>query len=163
MRLAKVWTAIDKLSVIWKSDMANKIKRNFFQAAVVSILLYGCTTSTLTKRMEKECCEQYWTSPGGSTPQSSSCTATHHPKTIKTRRISHVGHCWRSRDELISDLLQWIPSQAKARRLARTYIQHLCFDTGCSPEDLPEAMDDRVRWWERFMDIHADGATWWRW
>ena len=52
-RLAKEWTAIDRLSVIWKSDMTDKIKRSFFQAAVESILLYGCTTWTLTKRMEK--------------------------------------------------------------------------------------------------------------
>ena len=26
----------------------------------------------------QECCEQYWTSPGGSTTQNSSCTATYH-------------------------------------------------------------------------------------
>ena len=32
---------------------------------------------------------------------------------------------------------------AKAGRPARTYIQQLYADTGCSPEDLPEAMDDR--------------------
>ena len=74
-RLAKAWTAIDRLSVIWKSDLTDKMKRSFFfQSAVVSILLYGCTTWTL-----QECCEQYWTSPGGSTPQNSSCTATDHP------------------------------------------------------------------------------------
>ena len=84
--LAKAWTAIIRLSVIWKSDLTNKIKRSFFQAVVVSILLYGCTTWTLTKWMAKtlmattqECCEQYWTSPGGNTPQSSCCTATYHP------------------------------------------------------------------------------------
>ena len=53
-RLAKAWTAIDRLSVIWKSDLTDKIKRSFFQAAVVSILLYGCTTWTLAKRMEKK-------------------------------------------------------------------------------------------------------------
>ena len=53
-RLTKVWTAIDKLSVIWKSDLTDKMKRSFFQAAVVSILLYGCTTWTLTKRLEKK-------------------------------------------------------------------------------------------------------------
>ena len=47
-------TDIDTLSVIWKSDLTDKIKRSFFQAAVVSILLYGCTTWTPTKRMEKE-------------------------------------------------------------------------------------------------------------
>ena len=53
-RLAKAWTAIIRLSVIWKSGLANKIKHSFFQAAVVSILLYGCTTWTLTKHMEKK-------------------------------------------------------------------------------------------------------------
>ena len=54
MRLAKAWTAIDSLSVIWKSDLTDKTKRSFFHAAVVSRLLYGCTTWTLTKRMEKK-------------------------------------------------------------------------------------------------------------
>ena len=53
-RLSKAWTVIDKLSVIWKSDLTDKMKRSFFQAAVVSILLYGCTTWTLTKRLEKK-------------------------------------------------------------------------------------------------------------
>ena len=50
---AKSWTAIDRLSVIWKPDLTNKIKHSFFQAAVVSRLLYGCTTWTLTKHMKK--------------------------------------------------------------------------------------------------------------
>ena len=54
MQLMKAWTAIDKLSIIWKSDMCDKMKQSFFQAAVVSILLYGCTTWTLTKQMEKK-------------------------------------------------------------------------------------------------------------
>ena len=53
-RLAKAWTAINRVSVIWKSDLTDKIKHSFFQAAVVSILLYGCTTWTLTKHMEKK-------------------------------------------------------------------------------------------------------------
>ena len=52
--LAKVWTAIDRLSIIWKSDLTDKIKPSFYQTAVVSILLYGCTTWTLSKRMEKK-------------------------------------------------------------------------------------------------------------
>ena len=37
----------------------------------------------------------------------------------------------------------------KAGRPARTYIQQLCEDTGCSPEDLPEAMNDREKWRKR--------------
>ena len=53
-RLRKAWTTIDRLSIIWKSDLTDKMKRTFFQAAVVSILLYRCTTWTLTKRLEKK-------------------------------------------------------------------------------------------------------------
>ena len=69
-------------------------------------------------------------------------------KTIQVRRTRHAGHCWRSRDELISDVLLWTPThgRAKAGRPAQTYIQQLCEDTGCSPEDLPEAMNDREKW-----------------
>ena len=52
--LTKAWTAINRLSIIWKSDLTDKMKRSFFQAAVTSILLYGCTTWTLTKRLEKK-------------------------------------------------------------------------------------------------------------
>ena len=59
------------------------MKRSFFQAAIVSILLYGCTTWTLTKRMEKKLEDDYtrmlrairnkpWR-------QSSSYKATYHP------------------------------------------------------------------------------------
>ena len=53
-RLTKAWTAINRLSIIWKSDLTDEMKRSFSQAAVVSILLYGCTTWTLTKRLEKK-------------------------------------------------------------------------------------------------------------
>ena len=86
-------------------------------------------------------------------------------KTIQVRRTRHAGHCWRSRDELISDVLLWTPThgRAKAGQPARTYIQQLCEDTGYGPEDLPEAMNDREKWRERVMDIRACGTTWWWW
>ena len=60
-----------------------------------------------------------------------------------------------------SDVLLWTPShgRAKAGQPARTYIQQLCEDTGCCPEVLPEAMNDREEWRERVRDIHADGTT----
>ena len=91
-RLTKAWTAIDKLSIIWKSNPTDKMKRSFFQAAVVSILLYGCTTWTQTKWLEKklddnyECWEQYWISPGGNTPQSTNNTAT----CLSSRKLSKL-------------------------------------------------------------------------
>ena len=74
-------------------------------------------------------------------------------KTIQVRRTRHAGHCWRSKDELISDVLLWTTTygRSKAGRPSRAYIQQLCEDTGCSPEDLPEAMNDREMWRERVM------------
>ena len=86
-------------------------------------------------------------------------------KTIQVRRTRHAGHCWRSWNELISDILLWTPTygRAKARRPAQTYIQQLCEDTGYSPEDLPEAMNDWEKWQERVRDIRAGGTTWWWW
>ena len=86
-------------------------------------------------------------------------------KTIQVRRTRHAGHCWRSRDELIRDVLLWIPThgRAKAGRPARTYIQQLCEDTGCCPEDLHRAMNDREEWRERVRDIRAASTIWWWW
>ena len=66
-------------------------------------------------------------------------------KAIKVRHTRHAGHCWKSRDELISDVLLRTLShgRAKAGRPARTYTRQLCANKGCKPEVLPEAMDDR--------------------
>ena len=36
-------------------------------------------------------------------------------KTIQVRRTGHAGQCWRSRDELMSDVLQWTPSHGWAK------------------------------------------------
>ena len=82
-------------------------------------------------------------------------------KTIQVRRTRHVRHSWRSRDEIISDVLLWTLTydRAKAGLPARTYIQQLCEDTGYSPEDLPEAMNDREKRQERVRDISAGGTT----
>ena len=82
-------------------------------------------------------------------------------KTIKVSQTRHAGHCRRSRDELIIDVLRWTSSHGRARagRPARTYIQQLCEDTRCSPGDLPEALNDREGWRERVRDIRTDGMT----
>ena len=53
-QIAKALTTIDRLSVIWKLNQSDKLKRSFFQAVIVSILLHGFTTWALTKRMEKK-------------------------------------------------------------------------------------------------------------
>ena len=165
MRLTKAWTAIDKLLVISKSDLTDKIKRVFFQAAVVSILLYGCTTWVITKRLEKKLDGNYIRMLWAILNKSWRQHPTKHQLYGQLTSKRHAGHCWRSRDEVIRDILLCNPSYglAKAGRPARTHIQHLCEYTGCSPKDLPEAMDDREEWRERVRDICASGTTWWWW
>ena len=147
------------------------MKRSFFQTAVWPILLYVCTTWTLTKRLEKKLVCNYTRMLRAILNKSWWQHPTRHQlyghllpimKTIQFRRTRHAGHYWRSRDELISDVLLCTPTygRAKAGRPARTYKQQLCEDTGCSPEDLPEAMNDREKWRERVRDIRASGTTW---
>ena len=141
---------------------------------VTSILLYGCTTWTLTKRLEKKLDGNYTRMLRAILNKSWQQHPARHQlyghlppitKTIQVRRTRHAGHCWRSRDELIRDVLLWIPThgRAKAGRPARTYIQQLCEDTGCCPEDLPRAMNDREEWRERVRDIRAASTIWWWW
>ena len=89
-RLKKAWTAIDKLSIIWKLDLTDKMKHSFFKATVVTILLYRCTTWTLTKRLEKKLDGNYTrmlrASPGGKTPQGTKYTAT----CLPSRKLSKL-------------------------------------------------------------------------
>ena len=146
------------------------MKQSFFQTAVVSILLYRCTTWTLTKRLKKKLDGNYTRMLRAILNKSWRQHPTRHQlyghllpitKTIQVRRARHAGHCRSSKDELISDVLLWTPAygQAKAGRPARTYIHQLYEDTGCSPE----AMDDREKWRVRVKNIRASGTTWWWW
>ena len=106
-RLTKAWTALDRLSIIWKSDLTDKMKRSFFQAAVVSMLLYGCTTWTLTKRLEKKLDGNYTRMLRAILNNSWRQHPIRHQlyghwppitKTIQVRWTRHAGHCWRSKD-----------------------------------------------------------------
>ena len=125
MQLTKAWMAINKLPIIWKSDLTDKMKRSFFQAAAVSILLYGCTTSMLTRWLEKKLDGNYTRMLRAILNKSWRQQPTKHQlyghlppimKTIQVRWTRHAGHGWRSRDELISDVLLW-PSKSRTTSL----------------------------------------------
>ena len=114
-RLAR--TTIDR---IWKSDLTDKIKSSFCQAVVMPILLYGCTTWTVSKRMNKKVDGNYtrilravmnksWRQH--STKQQLYGHLPPITKTIQVRRTRCAGCCRRSKDELISDILLKPPSQ----------------------------------------------------
>ena len=81
-------------------------------------------------------------------------------KTIQIRRPTYAGLCWRSKSELISDGLLWTPSHGRLtfKRPARTKIQQLCTDAGCSLEDLPRAMYDMEEW-QGVREIRSSGTT----
>ena len=110
-RLTKTWTAIDRLSIILKSDLTDKMKRSFFQAAFVSILLYGWTTWTLTKRLEKKLDGNYTRmlrAIFNNTPQGTNYTEKH--------------------GRLISDVLLWTPTYGRVNQddqLEHTYRSYV--------------------------------------
>ena len=73
-----------------KSDLSDKIKRNIYQVIAMSVFLYGFNSWT-----QRKCIE-----------------------TIQVRGTKHVGPCWRSKDELISDVLyRLLHSSALCRHL----------------------------------------------
>ena len=80
-RLAKAWTAINRLSIIWKSDQTDKMLR-----AILN--------------------KSWWQHPTRHQLYGHLSPIT---KIIQVRRARHAGHCWRSRDELIRDVLLWTP------------------------------------------------------
>ena len=104
--------------------------RSFVQAAAVSILLYGCTTWTLIKRLEKKLDGNYARMLRTILNKSWRQHPTKHQlyghlppitKTIQVRRTRHAGHCWRSRDELISDGTPHMAEQEQDDQLEHTY------------------------------------------
>ena len=54
IRILKAWSALDRLRTIWKSTLPEQIKKGFFRAVVESVLLYGSSSWTLTKRLESK-------------------------------------------------------------------------------------------------------------
>ena len=141
-----------------KSKLTDKLKRQFLQAVVVSVLLYGYTTWTLTKQLENKL--------------DGSCTRMlraflnkpwkqHHTReqlyghlprisqTIRVRRARHAGHCWRSKDQLVMDMLMWA---AQPGPTLTNYVRMLVAARKGS-------MNDREGSRRIVMDIRANCAT----
>ena len=170
IRLGKSWGALGSLDKIWKSNVPADVKRDFFRATVESVLLYGSSTWTLTNQLQRSLDGAYtrmlravlnisWKQHPtkkdlyGNIPPLSTI--------IRERRLRFAGHSWRSKNELISDVLLWHPKHGKTPvgRPARTYIDQLRDDTGCEIDELPTAMSDRQGWKERVKSVRAS-STW---
>ena len=123
--------------------------------SIVLVLLYGCTTWTLTKCFEKKLDENYRRMLHAVLNRSWKQYPTkqqlydHLPpisQTIEVRWTRHVGHNWRSKEKLISDILLLTPAHrySSIGQPAKTYIYQLCVHIGCYLENLTSAiaMDD---------------------
>ena len=142
------------LQLQWFID---KIKQDFFQVVVVSILLYRCTTLMLTKQREKardrNCTRMSWAILNNSWKQypAKQWLYSHLPpisKTIQIRWTRYAGHFWKTKDELIGDIL-WQTTLHECASVGwptKACLQQLCADIRCSLEDLQGAMDDRDKW-----------------
>ena len=120
---------------IWKSDLTDKNETQFLPSSGridTAIWMHYLDTNKNDRKkswtaITQECCEQYRTSPGGNTPQSSSYTATYHPsrKQSKLDEPDMQDTAGEVEDELISDVLLWDaftwPCKSRAGQLEPTY------------------------------------------
>ena len=82
------------------------------------------------------------------------------PRVTAQQRLLFTGPCWRSINELSSEVLLWDPSHGKRSRgrPRKTYVDQLIADTACTYEDLVNLMDDRDRWKELINESRASST-----
>ena len=166
---AKALTAIDKLSIIWKSDLSYEIKQDFCQAMTgvsTTVWMHQTHGEKVRWKLHKNVCCCFEQILETTKTPNNSCTATYLPfyKTIQVRWTRHV-HNWKSKNKLISDVLLCALSHGHTSVgwPARTYFHQFCADTRCSLNDLPRAGDNRDGWSkrEKVKEIHDFSVTWW--
>ena len=80
--ISKPWTAINRLRIILKSDLSDKIRRGFWQAVALSILSFGCTIWTSNKKVGRNytrMLSDVWPNAVSSTIQKSICWTIYLP------------------------------------------------------------------------------------
>ena len=162
VRKGMAWSACNKLHRIWTSKLNVSIKIKFFKTLIEPILLYGCETWTLSKRMEKRLDGVYtrllmrvkhlsWKQHPtkiiiyGDLPPVSSI--------VRSKRVQFAGHCFRATSEIISPLVLWKPNSVGRRSRKLTYVDTLVRDTGLEIQDIKTAMLDRNCWREIVQSI----------
>ena len=135
------------------------------------ILLYGCITWMLTKRLEKKLDDNYTrmlrailTSPGGNTPQSTNYTATCLPsrklsKLDKPDMQDTAGEAETSSSVIYSYGPPHMAEQKQDDQLEHTYSSSVRIRDVA----LKTCQNDKEKWWERVRNIRANDTTWWWW
>ena len=133
-------------------------------------MLYGSTTWTLTKKQEARLDGCYtrmlraalnisWEDH----PTKQFLCGPLPPVTtkIRERRMRFAGHCFRSKHELVSDVLLWELKHGKRSfgAPAQTYVKQLVNDAGQLLQDLPNAMEDRNYWRELVDSVRGEASN----
>ena len=120
---------------------------NFFKAVVESVLLYGSEARILTKKHEKNLDGTY----ARMLRAILNISWKDHPtiirlygnippltRTMRIRSTCFAGHCYRSDEEILKEVLLWTPNYetTKLGRPKKTYVKQLCEDTGLTIEEL---------------------------
>jgi len=76
---------------------------------------------------------------------------------VRERRKKFAAHCFRSKEEIVGDLLLWRPNHghSKVGKPRMTYIHQLTKDVGIPIEEIKTAMEDRDVWRERVYIVRA--------
>ena len=135
----------------------NKTQKKLFRVTVESLLVYGAISWTLTIAFEKKRNGSYtrmlrvalnisWRDH-----MSNKDLYGKIPKftdTIREQRLRISGHCWRSKNEVVSDVLLRLPIHRRRSRgrPAKTFVDQIMEDTSCNYEELPNAMMNREEW-----------------
>ena len=157
-RKAMAWQALNKMNNIWKSNLSRTIKLLLFLATVVSILLYGSETWSLTVADEKRLDGTYtrmlrqvlnisWKDK--ITNKELYGEAEKLSSIIQRRRLKLAGHVYRDENSPARHLVTWIPKHGHTTkgRPTGTYIDTLLRDTGLHDvNELEKCMGDRDVW-----------------
>ena len=162
IRKALAWATCNKMEKIWTSTLPNQLKINLFRATVELILLQGAETWTMNTQMQKRL-DGCYTNLLRRVQNMS--WKNHHtlaeiygpiPKIsmrLAEKRARFAGHCYRAKDEVVSDLVFWKASSSRKR----TFPDVISRDTGIEVKELPTAMEDRDCWREIVLGISPKG------
>jgi len=171
IRKALAWVAHNKMDKIWKSTLKRDTKINLFRATVQYVLLYGCETWTLNKKLNKSLDGCYTRllrkAQNVSWKQHLTNKALYNglpniSNVIRKRRLKFAGHSYRQHEDPVSELVLWQPKHGKRNKGApvKNFIDILKEDTGLKNEqEIAACMEDRDVWKKivsRFPDKEID-------
>ncbi|KAI8519977.1 hypothetical protein Bbelb_032340 [Branchiostoma belcheri] len=170
VRKPAAWQACNKLKNIWRSNLSRGLKVRLFLSTVEAVLLYGCEAWTFTTKLEKQLDGCYtrllrtalnihWSQHV--TNRDLYADLPRLSSKIRSRRLRFAGHCHRSREEIVAELVLWTPKHGrrKAGRPAATYIDCLRRDTGLEVDYLGQVMEDRECCWNLDRNTERSHST----